>query len=368
MMKQIGVYVHVPFCRQKCPYCDFYSLSGDSAVHQQYAGAVLESMEAYRGKNIKADTVYFGGGTPILPDVSVLDRILNGIRSVFDVTENAEITLEANPCLTTKEKLLALRSMGFNRISFGVQSADARELQKLGRLHTPKEAEQAVLWAQQAGFSNISIDLMLGIPGQTRESLAQTLQFVQNLSVQHVSAYLLKIEPNTAFDCETVRAELPDEDTVCDCYLECCQTLEEMGFLQYEISNFALPGKESRHNLKYWNCEEYLGFGPSAHSYFEGKRFYFERDLSAYLNRNQRHSMLEVNEIDYLEEYLIMRLRLTQGVSLTELQKRFGVDTQKLQKRCQKYLNAGFMKQNGDFLSFTRRGFLVSNSILSDLI
>lgn len=364
-MKPLGIYLHIPFCEKKCPYCDFYSLCADEEQKKQYIETVIAAMKEMPD-GIAADTLYLGGGTPVLVNPELLGRVVETAREKFSLS--GEITLEANPCAVTLAKLSALREAGFNRISFGMQSAVEEELRCLGRRHSTEQVKQAVLWAKEAGFQNISVDMMLGIPNQTLQTVDKTLDFVDELGVQHVSAYLLKIEQGTRFDCDSVWNSLPDEDLSSDIYLHTCSRLEEMGFEQYEISNFARPGMESRHNLKYWQGEEYLGFGPSAHGFYQGKRYYFPRNLRDYIETGGKNLLLEEERVDLLEEAVLLGLRLKRGICLEELEERFSVCCDGVRKRVKNYLRYGYMEEKGGFLSLTPQGFLLSNRIIADIL
>lgn len=364
-MKPLGIYIHIPFCETKCPYCDFYSMCGDEKKKEEYIQTVIHAMKRV-SQPVSADTLYIGGGTPTLIDTKLLAQVIQTARSEFSLS--GEITLEANPCSVTESMLRELRRGGFNRISFGIQSAVGAELRRLGRRHSPEQAAQAVAWAKKAGFENISVDIMLGIPGQTIESISDTLKFVAQLGVQHISAYLLKIEPGTSFDCEEIRRSIPDEDESSDIYLYTCSQLEKMGFSQYEISNFSLPGMESKHNLKYWQGEEYLGFGPSAHGFYCGKRYYYPRSIDEYICSGGENALLEEQEVNLLEEAVLLGLRLKKGISPKELEKRFSVNCDGLKKKAELYISYGYMEQKNEFLSLTPRGFLLSNRIIADML
>ena len=353
---QRGLYIHVPFCLSKCPYCDFYSVKYDRATADSYAKAVIRNIVHYGGK---FDTVYFGGGTPFL----LWEKICE-ILKFIDITNDAEITVEANPCAVDAQKLTALRNAGVNRISMGVQSLCDGELKALGRRHDNDTAINAIKTAKEQGFDNISADIMLGTPGQTIDSVTYTVQRLAELPVTHISAYMLKIEENTPF--ASMKLELPDENSVCSLYLRTTELLNRSGFEQYEISNYSKDGCACRHNLKYWNCEEYLGIGPAAHSYYKGERFFTERDLNNFISEeHQRTSIEDMNPGGY-EEYAMLRLRLTEGLSLEEYGSRGG-DAEMI-KRALKTIPCEYFIFNGDRISLTPKGFLVSNMIIGKLL
>lgn len=355
-----GLYIHVPFCRSKCGYCDFYSRVRQDQM-ALYLQALSAELESWRGKGVLADSLFFGGGTPSLLPAEEVASLIECCRSVFAL--EGEITLEANPDTVTPESLLQFRQAGVNRLSFGVQSAVERELKALGRRHTFARAAEAVSWARQAGFENISLDLMLGIPYQTVGTLGETLDAMLALRPEHLSCYLLKIEKGTPFAHRQMERYCADGDEAAGLYLQTCQQLRQAGYQHYEISNFCLPGFESRHNLKYWRCEDYLGFGPAAHSCFGGKRFYHPADLSRYLSGE---APIEDGPAGDDSERIMLGLRLAEGISAGDLTPAF--DWAGLCKKCLPYIKAGLMAQTGDRLFLTEEGFLVSNSLLSEIL
>ena len=344
-----GLYIHIPFCRRKCLYCDFYSVPLEEGLARRYTEAVVRNLRAYGGE---FDTVYFGGGTPIL-----LAPYLGEMLKAAEIASGAEITAEANPCEMTEQALEALLEAGVNRISVGVQSFCGGELTALGRRHDGDTAEKAILRAKAAGFRDISADLMLGIPLQTADSLAQTLERITALPVTHISAYMLKVEQNTPFGRNT--PALPDEDETADMYLQTVQTLAGQGFHQYEISNFAKDGFECRHNLKYWHAEEYLGVGPAAHSYLCGRRFGVPRDLGAFLAQERQTEQVTEEHPDPAEERIMLGLRLSEGIP-EELWKPREAALKRIPKQ--------YYSTEGGRLSLTAEGFLLSNEIISVLL
>lgn len=375
-----GIYIHIPFCKRKCIYCDFYSVCGDGKLYSGFVSAIEKSIENRKDKKIKAETVYFGGGTPTVLKSSQLVSILNTVKNCFDVPPNAEVTVEANPCTVTEESLSELFNGGFNRISFGIQSAIDDELSALSRLHNYKQAREAVLNAERAGFTNISADIMIGILNQTRQSLAESIEKITSLPVSHISAYMLKVEENTPLD-KMIKTDgnilksIADEDEMSERYLLMCRLLEEKGFLQYEISNFAKPSFESRHNLRYWRCEEYLGFGPHAHSYFDGKRYFENCNVSQFIKSDGKSEITYTEtDVDKAEEYIMLSLRLTEGLDTDRLadldnEGRYenitsnAIEINRLSD--ERLIN---ISRDGKHLSLTKRGFLVSNTVISRLL
>lgn len=361
-MKPIGLYIHVPFCRSKCGYCDFYSLTREN-LRADYVNRVVQEIHAYRESGITANTLFIGGGTPSLLTETEVDELISACREVFSLA--GEITMEANPDSVSPEYLKALHRLGVNRISFGAQSGVNRELQALGRRHNAAQIEQAVSWAREAGFENLSLDVMLGIPYQTSESLASTLRFMTSLHPEHLSCYLLKIEEGTPFYRQHAENLCADEDRTADFYLQTVETLQQSGYLQYEISNFARAGYKSQHNLKYWRCEEYLGFGAAAHSFFEGRRFYHSASLEDYLS-SPNFAVFSDGEGGGIEEQILLRLRLTEGLLLSSIPDQ--EKAQLLLQRSAKYQTNGLIKWESGRLFFTPKGFLVSNTVLADLL
>lgn len=378
-MEPLGIYLHVPFCTVKCPYCDFYSLGTQAMtdaeeVMDAYVDAMLRELAQWgqRLESRQADTVYFGGGTPLLLGSRRISRLLQGVRAAFALTQQAEITLEANPATALAQEFARLHEAGVNRLSFGLQSSCKEELRLLGRRHTAQQAAQCVLDAQAAGFTNLSLDLMLGLPGQSEQTIADSIAFCSSLNVPHISAYLLKVEPGTPFQQQGIQALCPDEDTQADWYLLAVQSLARHGYRQYEISNFSRsPETQSRHNLKYWRCQEYLGLGPSAHSFLNGSRMYYPRDLDSFLTGAGSPGYFPVpdGEGGGFEEAVLLGLRLNEGISLGELGARFPqADCAQLARRATPLRRAGLLEEGEDRLALTPRGFLLSNSIITKLL
>ena len=361
-----GIYVHVPFCARKCPYCDFYSAVPDKNILEDYTQALVRNIRGYTSKGVKADTLYFGGGTPSLLRPAQLDCIIRAAKDTF-VLENAEITLEANPCTVTSEKLEAYLDSGINRLSLGVQSAVESELETLGRLHSFETAKKAVENAKKAGFENISCDIMLGTPGQTLSTLETSINSLLSLDIQHISAYMLKIEQGTAFDCDKIRNSCADDELSAQMYLKTVEMLVNAGFEQYEISNFARNGKRSRHNMKYWKGESYLGFGPSAHSFFDNVRYFCPGDTKAFITQKTQPRIVQEENPDKLEEYIMLALRLSDGIGFEKLTA-LGGNVNAVVQAARTFEKAGLCSISQDKLHLTPQGFLVSNGIISQLI
>lgn len=366
MSEKLRLYIHIPFCKSKCAYCDFFSGKADEKAYDEYVTQLKDKIEYWSKKTDRAlSSVYFGGGTPsVLGDIRLCD-ILEFIKKRFTVDDNAEITAEVNPESGKSLDFNMMYKSGFNRISVGMQSSDEKELKLLGRIHSTDDVTRTITNAKNAGISNISLDLMLGIPCQTEQSLKSSIDFCAELGVTHISSYILKIEKGTPFYINRDKYDFADEDKQAELYLFAVDYLDKSGYKQYEISNFAKPGYESRHNTGYWQLDEYIGIGPSAHSFFEGKRFYYERDLQSFKDNKIIADGTGGDE----EEFIMLSLRLARGLDFNKYKRLFGIEIpESLIKTADKYIKAGLMKRNGNRISFTPNGFLVSNAIISELI
>lgn len=364
--ERFGLYIHIPYCRAHCRYCDFYQQPGARGVPQEYVEALLRDFVANApkeadGSTVQPQTVYFGGGTPGLLSPEQVTQILQAVRPL----QNAEITLETNPELAAPKVLAGWRQAGVNRLSVGVQTAREDSLRRLGRLHTAEQAREALANARLAGFVSVCGDIMLALPQYSNAEFDETLALIQQGGANHISAYILKIELGTSFGKNPPKG-LPDEEQTAEFYLYAVQELQKAGYRQYEISNFAKPGYEGKHNMLYWNCNDYLGIGPSAHSCMGGKRFSFSHNLQAYIAgevKPQQEGIVEA------EDYIMLRLRLAEGLSPYLLQKRFGVtltgEQIKILTDCEKQ---GLAQKVGDAWALTPQGLLVENAILVRLM
>ena len=358
-MDNLGIYIHIPYCAGKCPYCDFFSESYNKKSAMQYTESVIRNLKYY-SRNRIVDTIYFGGGTPSLIPSECIGKIIDSVRENFILSENPEITIEVNPNTVNADKLADLYSMGVNRLSVGVQSLIPSELKTLGRKHTAEKAFETVINAEKAGFKNISCDMIIGIPNQTLESIAYTIENLCKLPVTHISSYILKIEKNTPFDNPEFILHMPDDDTVSDMYLFMVNELEKRNFIQYEVSNFAEYGFQSRHNNKYWKCEDYLGIGTSAHSCFEGKRFSVPPDIKSFTeNAVQKTVITDENPCGF-QEYAMLRLRLKEGLDVS--------NHPGIISRTPELLKAGYINFDGKKISLTPKGYLMSNSVIEYLV
>ena len=375
-MRSVGLYIHIPFCVRKCNYCDFYSLACPEKHNLgDYVSIICSHIEkeAPLYKDCVFDSIFLGGGTPSLVESDDMLRLFGAIRDNLCVSEDAEISIEANPGTLTKEKLLSYKKCGVNRISIGLQSSHDEELKALGRIHSLEKFEESYTLVKDAGFENISVDLMYALPNQSVESFLESIDYVANLNPAHISAYCLKVEGGTPFS--KMELDLPDDDTQFDMYIALCDRLKKLGYEQYEISNFAKKGARCVHNLKYWLSKEYVGFGPAAHSFFDGVRYFYDSDLAAYTNAIRNGVLPEKNteempamtDDEKMDEFVMLCLRLCDGVSKSEFKSRFGIDFESVYD-VQKYIESGHMATDGERIYFTSKGFFASNFILSNML
>ena len=378
--KPLGLYIHIPFCKSKCDYCDFCSLvPNNKGIVEHYTDALILQMEDWssRCRNYTIDSVYIGGGTPTYLDIRRISRIIDAIYSNFKVEKLAEFTVECNPATADLDYFRKLRRAGVNRLSIGCQSAHADELKALGRIHTYEQFVACYNDARQAGFDNISVDLMYGIPNQTEQSFIESLTAVTSLGPDHISIYALKIEEGTPFHAMRDKLVLPDEETEFTMYSHAVDYLAAQGYERYEISNFCRKGAASLHNLKYWHCDEYLGLGASAHSYFEDERFATTSVVRDYIDGleiigsdiNIVASSEKIDSVKCMEEYVMLGMRLTDGIVIEDFEARFNTSfSEKYGHRLDEYVEAGFVEKDERGYRFTTNGMFVSNYILSAVL
>lgn len=361
-----GLYIHIPFCVQKCRYCDFVSYTcGDK---DGYIKALCRELDLYRGESV--DTVFIGGGTPTVLSPHLLDMLFSHINKTFRLCGDTEWTVEANPKTVNKEKLSIMREHGVNRISVGVQSFCDKELEKIGRVHNALEAAETLHMVKEY-FENFNIDLISALPYQNMASFSETVNKAIAFSPTHISCYSLILEEGTPLYCENEKNPLPipDEDTEREMYGAAVEMLQRAGYTQYEISNFAKSGLECRHNLKYWNCEDYIGAGVAAHSLINGIRFGNTTDMSEYIQGNRVKEKLILTPEDMGAEYIIMTLRLRKGIDVTEFKHRFGIDFEtKYKKQIEKFISFGLMERTAVGFRLTDEGINVSNSVLCEFV
>lgn len=374
--KLLGLYIHIPFCDKKCPYCDFYSVNNNQELQDKYVNKIIQELQNWSQKIDKTiNTIYFGGGTPSLLKPDKIYKVLNFITQNFSIlnnnlSNNLEVTIEVNPADYSYSDFQILKNMGINRVSVGAQSLDDQELQILGRRHNTKQILNTYYNIIKSGINNISFDFIIGLYTQNFEKLNNIINFCKNNKISHISTYLLKVEPNTQFFYNKNIKNFADSDICSDFYLHISENLKNIGYNHYEISNFALENKQSKHNLKYWNLDEYLGVGPSAHSFLDKKRFYYENNLYNFISNpkiiyeNNKNIMY-----DTPEEYIMLRLRLSDGINIQDFENKFGKNMlNKYINKLKKYQNFGLINFDENKISLNTNGFLLSNTIISDVI
>ena len=372
-MKKLGIYIHIPFCVKKCGYCDFYSVKWDEISEYTYIQSAINEIKSYSALSNKfvVDTIYIGGGTPSIVNPKNLDNMINVIKIIFTVEENAEISMEANPNTLNKGNLNDYSSIGINRLSIGIQSLNDDILKRIGRIHNSKEALEAIEKAKQCGFANINADVMFNIPGQTIDDINNTISKLIKKDIKHISFYSLKLEKGTPMYTLEKNKEifLPEEDEEREMYYAGRNIMEANNLFQYEISNFAVKGYECRHNLKYWSQEEYVGIGPSAHSFLKNKRFNNPSDLKEYIlsggNSNFQRNILEVmDDNQMIFEYIILRLRLTEGLKFADFENKFSVNFKEVYAKQIEYLLKNNLIEIDDAaVRLTKRGMDISNYV-----
>ncbi len=361
-MTNLGIYIHIPFCVSKCSYCNFYSFASNEALKDKYCESLISEIKKWGAEISRPiSSVYIGGGTPTALGGDRLCAVLGAVNSSFKVLKEAEITVEGNPADDYDILAPILKKSGCNRFSLGVQSANETELAILRRRHSNTDVVNAIKSLKDNGINNISVDLMLGLPESNLDTLNNSIDFVLSLNADHISAYILKLEEGTPLYKSAL--PLPDDDAISDQYLFLCNKLREAGYSHYEISNFAKEGYQSRHNSSYWKCEEYLGFGPSAHSFYEGKRFYYKDDLMGYIDNP---TPIPDGEGGTKEEYIMLGLRLKNGISSYEFLEKFGQALPTaIFNKAKKLQENGLCDIINDNISLTDKGMLVSNTIIN---
>lgn len=375
MEKKLGIYIHIPFCASRCAYCDFCSLAGQDRLMPKYQDALLTHIRESSARigGFYVDSVYFGGGTPSYYGAHRLCELFKALKDTGRVLKSAEVTVECNPDSSRLRSFKTLRAAGFNRISLGAQCANDDLLKLIGRRHRWKQVEQAVRDARKAGFDNLSLDLIYGLPSQTKSDWADTLAKALALHPEHLSCYGLKLEAGTPLFEYANSPLLPSDDEQADMYLYTVETLERYGYVQYEISNFALPGRESRHNLKYWMRGDYLGLGCSAHSCIGNLRYSNTRDVHKYISGilGDKSIIDEYENISGLEkagEYIMLGLRTTRGITRREYLSIYKSSFDPLENLLDTFVKSGWARRNGENWSFTSTGFLLSNVLIGMLL
>jgi oxygen-independent coproporphyrinogen-3 oxidase len=373
-----GVYLHIPFCKSRCSYCDFATdVYRNADVVERYVEALCREIETAKppkdGTSNEIDTIYLGGGTPSLLSPPQLKQILRAVRERFTVDTKAEITMEMNPATVTLETLREYKSVGVNRASFGVQTFNDRDLKLLARGHDANDARQTFKLLRESGFANVSFDLIAGLPGQTLDDWKRNLDEAVAMRPEHLSLYLLEIHKGTplAEQLRTGRRPLPDDDLAAEMYELMIDHLAVAGYQQYEISNFAKPGFESRHNSKYWTLDPVYGFGVSAHSFDGFQRYANERDTAAYVKRIEEFGVAEIvrEGIDAASEFIFLGLRLNSGIDVNKYRERFGIDLQeKYRHEIDRVNEAGLIDITTEHINLTRKGMLFSNEVFAEFV
>ena len=376
MDKTLGIYIHIPFCASKCSYCDFYSLAGCDRLMPKYQDALVEHIRESYGalKSRLIDTVYFGGGTPSYYGANRLLELWDELRGSGSVLKDCEVTVEVNPDSAVYKDLAKLRKEGFNRLSMGVQSANNDILKLIGRRHNWKQTETAMIAAREAGFDNVSVDLIYGLPSQTKGDWADTLMRVIELRPEHISCYGLTLEPGTPmYERYSGSPFLPSDDEQADMYLYAVDMLEHYGYKQYEISNFAVPGYESKHNMRYWRLSDYLGFGAGAHSCMGGARFSYVRDADQYIvgvlrDQNIVDEYTPITNVERGSEYIMLGMRTVMGIAEDEYTNVYRADFAPIEKTLRLFAEKGWAQETDGRWHFTAQGFLLSNLLIGALI
>ena len=374
MPAKAGVYLHIPFCRSRCSYCDFATdVYRSSEAVERYVDALCREVQAFDSPRQYVDSIYFGGGTPSLLDPGQVKRILEAVRSRFDSSADAEITMEMNPATVTHESLAAYRDLGVNRASFGVQTFNDRDLKLLARGHDSKDACETFRLLRDAGYTNISFDLIAGLPGQALDDWERNLDKALSMQPEHLSLYLLEIHEGTplADQLRSGRRPMPDEDTAAGMYELMLDRTADAGYEQYEISNFSKPGFESRHNTKYWRLDPVYGFGVSAHSFNGFERYWNERDTAKYVEKIESAGTAEMGRehIDDASEFVFLGLRLNLGVRRSEYLERFDTDIVEVKKDdLERLAGLGLLTVTHDYIKLTRRGMLLSNEVFAAFV
>jgi len=376
MEKTLGIYIHIPFCRSKCDYCDFYSLAGREDRMDDYHRALIQQLteSAPLARGYQVNSIYIGGGTPTWYGEKRLCELLHLLRKRFKLAKDVEITLEANPDSTTEKGLKTLRRAGVNRLSLGMQSAQDQELRDIHRPHTYQQVVDAAAAARKAKIKNLNLDLIYGLPGQTEESWHDSVEKALALTPEHLSCYGLTLEEGTPLAGRVARGEcLPDDDEQAECYLWMVERLRQAGYDQYEVSNFAKPGFQSRHNLKYWMGLEYMGFGAAAHSDFGGCRYAFVRSLEDYIRGiTEGGRLLDHSDLIPMRErgseYLMLRLRTTHGIEEWEYRREYYMNFDPIAAKLSEYEQKGWAVQAGRRWHLTPEGFLLSNRLIGELL
>ena len=378
-MEELGIYIHIPFCKQKCFYCDFCSFANKNEMQEKYVEAVINEIKNITHKEkYTVTTIYFGGGTPSILNPEYIKNILQEIESSFEILDDAEITIEINPGTVNEEKLKKYKEYGINRLSIGLQSANDKILKKIGRIHDYKQFEETFFYARKCGFKNINVDLMIGLPTQTIEDVKQTLEKIIQKNPEHISVYSLIIEEGTIIEklINENKLQLPDEETERIMYWTVVNELKENGYNQYEISNFSKKTHESKHNTNCWKQKQYIGLGTSAHSYLNKKRYSNTNNIEEYIKNIQENNISknitiheEQTEESTMNEYMLLGLRMVQGININEFKQKFKTDpTIKYKKILEKLQKENLIQITKTSIKLTKQGIDFGNIVWEEFI
>lgn len=371
-MKQIGIYIHIPFCKQKCYYCDFLSFSNCEDKVEKYVQALLKEIKNNKKEDVEVSTIYIGGGTPSIIDENYIEKIVKQIQENYLICKNAEITIEVNPGTVSEEKIKKYKEIGINRISIGLQSTNNRILEEIGRIHDYEKFLQTYQISRKVGIKNINVDLMLALPSQSMEDLQESVEKIIELKPEHISIYSLILEEGTMLEklVSENKMQLIDEDTERQMYWYVKKRLEQEGYEHYEISNFAKKGYESKHNTNCWNQLEYLGFGLGAHSYFENKRYSNKDDIKKYIENNFEKNIHEVQDIQSQQkEYMLLALRKIKGVKISEYKNKFAENPIYIfREEIRKLVKNGLIEIDLNNIKLTNKGIDLANIVWEEFI
>ncbi len=374
--KELGIYIHIPFCKQKCYYCDFISFANKDKKQEQYIDAVKKEIDTYQLEKYNVTTIYIGGGTPSYIEskyiVELIGKLKEQLKNNITKFEEIEITIEVNPGTVTKEKLQDFKSCGINRLSIGLQTTNNNLLKQIGRIHTYEEFLDTYNWAKQVGFENINVDLMLGLPNQTIKDLKDSLENVIKLGATHISVYSLIVEEGTVISklLDEGKVQLPSEETEREMYWYVKNTLELNGYKHYEISNFAKENKYSKHNMNCWNQEEYIGLGVAAHSYLNNTRFSNGNDIESYINNVENKDVEEVQTLeDKQNEFMLLGLRMLDGVDIASFKQKFGQNPIYLYKdKLNELVEEGLLVVDLNHIRLTNKGLDLANLVFEEFV
>ena len=375
-MKELGIYVHIPFCKQKCSYCDFISYCDKNDLIEKYIKALKQEIENSSVNEYEISTIYIGGGTPSYIESKYISEILKTIKQKYNISKNVEITIEVNPGTVTKEKLRDYVEAGINRISIGLQSCNNNLLKMIGRIHTYEEFLSTYKLAREVGFKNINVDLMIGLPNQTLDDVKKSLEEISKLNPEHISVYSLIVEEGTPIEKKIAKGQLklPNEELEREEYWEVKKFLENLGYKHYEISNFAKTGYESKHNLNCWEQKEYLGFGAAAHSYMKKTRYSNTENIEKYINQEMQSEQLHIvhevqKEEEQKKEYMLLGLRKIDGVQISSFKNKFGCNPiMEFKNELNKLTQEGLIEIDLDQIKLTEKGIDLANIVWEEFI